>query len=218
MCSLQFLYCSSYSYMKTEMKAFIDERMHPERRVLYALPSRYPLNPWLKKKLSPTPTMQKSAYFFNSVQHPPINFLPSITSQAKDPEQNSKKTIIYYCTLKNKSSPLLVGVSFGTQPGVFGNSVLSNCCPVLASYSSLSSPLPLPNIGLQPSFFASSISSLPNTRHFPPRFLSSSFFKVRAWAFCSPRRFARREEEVEILEFVEYWDTLEEERVNVMEG
>jgi hypothetical protein len=42
MCPLPFLYCSSYSYMKTEMKAFIDERMDPERRVLYALPSRYP--------------------------------------------------------------------------------------------------------------------------------------------------------------------------------
>ncbi len=34
-------------------------------------------------------------------------------------------------------------------------------------------------------------------------------------AFCSPRRFARREEEWEVVEFSE---TEEEERVNVIEG
>jgi hypothetical protein len=39
-----------------------------------------------------------------------------------------------------------------------------------------------------------------------------------ALAFCSPRRFARRDEEVEILEVVEYWEMVEEERVKVMDG
>jgi hypothetical protein len=34
-------------------------------------------------------------------------------------------------------------------------------------------------------------------------------------AFCSPRRFARREEEWEVVEFKE---TVEEERVKVIEG
>jgi len=41
---------------------------------------------------------------------------------------------------------------------------------------------------------------------------------VRAFAFCSPRLFARRDEEVDILEVVEYWDMVDEERVKVMEG
>ena len=37
-------------------------------------------------------------------------------------------------------------------------------------------------------------------------------------AFCSPRRLARKDEEVEIFELVEYCDMLQEERVKVMEG
>jgi len=37
-------------------------------------------------------------------------------------------------------------------------------------------------------------------------------------AFCSPRRFASRDEEVEILDAVEYWDIVDEERVKVMAG
>ena len=101
-----------------------------------------------------------------------------------------RRNSISYCTLKNSSSPLLVGVNLGIQPGVRGNSVRSSSVPPFPSvYSSVlpfpTSPLlpeftfaspnvnppppssapPEPNIGLQPGLFARSLSPSFKTLH-----------------------------------------------------
>lgn len=94
----------------------------------------------------------------------------------------------HYCTLMNSSSPLLVGVSLGTHPGVPGNSTGSVRSRILVL--SAACAFPLPSIGRQVGDLAASISPSFNTRHLPPFALS---FSVNAAAFCSPRRFARSE-------------------------
>lgn len=98
------------------------------------------------------------------------------TRKERERERKGKEARVYssfpHCTLRNKSSPLRVGVSFGNHPGVAGN--CSSPCPSLSS-SRFHFPGPLFPIPPCP----------------PPP-------SVRATARSGPSRFASREEALEL--------------------